>query len=523
MIVAIALSAAACSSGGDADVTATTSRTDTTDPEIVSATESPTTGETTAPATQPPGSEQTGTVSASPTFEPQPIEWTQFNDAVDVGTLTVPVDYNDPTGPTFDLHLARYNALDPDNKIGTLLVNPGGPGFGGSVLAVRAADIYDRALREKFDIIGWDPRGTGESTPAIDCVDDYDTYFAGDDTPQNDAERQQIVDTDKQFADGCEQRSSSILQHVGTNDSARDMDVIRRALGEDTISYFGFSYGSELGAAWATLFPDTVRAMVIDGAADPNADPVQSNLEQLHGFESALDTFLAQCSADESCAFNNRGEAATAFDALMTQLDATPIPSAPDRPPLNRAMAKVAVVQAMYRQSYWPALAESLAAAQNGNGAGLLQFFDMYYQRSQDGTWGNELEAFRVIDCMDQRQRQTIEEVDAENPEFHDAAPRLVPLDSAGGYACGFMPAPTDPRVDVTAAGAGPVVVIGTTGDPSTPLDSTKLMADKLEDGRLVEVTANQHTGYGVNTCVIDVVNTYLIDLEPPDDGTTCS
>ena len=155
------------------------------------------------------------------------------------------------------------------------------------------------------------------------------------------------------------------------------MDVIRRALGEDKISYFGFSYGSELGAAWATLFPDTVRAMVIDGAADPNADPVESNLEQLHGFESALDTFLTQCSEDEGCAFNNRGDAATAFDTLMTQLDATPIPSAPDRPPLNRAMATVAVVQAMYRQSYWPALAESLAAAQKGDGAGLLQFFDM--------------------------------------------------------------------------------------------------------------------------------------------------
>ena len=170
-------------------------------------------------------------------FEPQPIEWTQYNDAVDVGTLTVPVDYNDPTGPTFDLHLARYNALDPENKIGTLLVNPGGPGFGGSVLALRAADIYDRALRDKFDIIGWDPRGTGASTPAIDCVDDYDQYFAGDDTPQSDAERQQIVDTDKQFADGCEQRSGTIIQHVGTNDSARDMDVIRRALGEDKISY----------------------------------------------------------------------------------------------------------------------------------------------------------------------------------------------------------------------------------------------------------------------------------------------
>jgi len=469
------------------------------------------------------GSTQPGVTSpAAPSFEPKPIEWTQFNDAVDVGTLEVPVDYNDPNGATFELHLARYNALDQDNKIGTLLVNPGGPGFGGSVLALQAAQIYDRTLRERFDIIGWDPRGTGASTPAIDCIDDYDKYFAGDDTPQNDAERAQIVDADKGFAEGCESRSGDILQHVGTNDSARDMDVIRRAVGEDKISYFGFSYGSELGATWATLFPDTVRAVVIDGAADPDADPVKSNIEQLKGFEGALDAFLAKCSDDESCAFNNRGDAAGAFDALMTQLDAKPIPSAPDRPSLNRAMATVAVVQAMYSESYWPALAQSLSAAQGGDGAGLLQLFDTYYRRSQDGTWGNQLEAFEVIDCMDQSQRETVAQVDAETPAFHAAAPRLVPADSAGGYMCGFLPPPTDPRVEVTAAGAGPVVVIGTTGDPSTPLDSTRTMADKLGDGRLVTVTANQHTGYGVNKCVIDVVNKYLVDLEPPDDGTTC-
>jgi pimeloyl-ACP methyl ester carboxylesterase len=526
VIVAVALSVAACSSGGD-DTTAITAET-----SVVSRPSSSDNGTPPPPtaATEPlselpqaTGSAPAGTRPAPPSFEPQPIEWTQFNDAVDVGPLAVPIDYNDPNGPTFQLHLARYNALDPANKIGTLLVNPGGPGFGGSVLAVRAAEVYDRALRERFDIIGWDPRGTGQSTPAIDCVDDYDEYFASDKTPQNDAEHTQLVDTDKRFAEECQARSGDILQHVGTNDSARDMDVIRRAVGEEQISYFGFSYGSELGAAWATLFPDTVRAMVLDGAADPDADPVQSNLQQLRGFEGALDTFLAQCSEDEGCAFNNRGDAAGAFDALMAQLDVTPIPSAPDRPPLNRAMATVAVVQAMYRQSFWPALAQSLVAAQAGDGAGLLQFFDMYYQRSQDGTWGNELEAFRVIDCMDQSLRQTVEEVDAGTPAFHEAAPRLVPVDSAGGYACGFLPPSSDPRVDVTAAGAGPVMVIGTTGDPATPFDATRTMSDELEDARLVVVTANQHTGYGVNDCVIDVVNKYLIDLEPPADETTCS
>ena len=173
----------------------------------------------------------------------------------------------------FELYLARHLATKPDERIGTLLVNPGGPGFGGSELAVHADQIYGQTLLDHFDIVGWDPRGTGASEPAIDCIDDYDHFFAGADiTPDDEAERQQLVDLAKEFADDCVDKNADILQYVGTNNSARDMDAIRRALGEDTISYFGFSYGSELGATWATMFPDTVRAAVLDGAVDPTAD-----------------------------------------------------------------------------------------------------------------------------------------------------------------------------------------------------------------------------------------------------------
>jgi pimeloyl-ACP methyl ester carboxylesterase len=458
-----------------------------------------------------------------PPFEPQPIAWEQFNDAVDVGTLQVPVDYADPDGEQFELFLARYNALDQENKIGTLLVNPGGPGYPGTELALTAAERYDRPLLERFDIIGWDPRGTGQSEPAIDCIDDYDPYFAGDSTPADDAQRAAYVATAEQFGAECQARSGAILQHVGTNASARDMDTIRRALGEEQISYFGFSYGSELGAVWATLFPDTVRAMVIDGAVDPDADFEQSSLAQLRGFDAALARFLAQCSADEACAFHNRGDAEGAFDALMTQLDETPIVGAPDRPLVNRDIATLGTVMAMYSDAFWPALAESLADAQEGDGGGLLQLFDAYYQRSADGTWGNHLEAFRVISCVDRDDRRTVAEIDAATAALHEAAPRIVPEGSIGGYMCTFLPPSIDPIHDVTGAGAGPVMVIGTTGDPSTPLESTRRMADALEDGRLVIVDADHHTGYGLNRCVIDAVNAYLIDLEPPADETECA
>jgi pimeloyl-ACP methyl ester carboxylesterase len=461
--------------------------------------------------------------SSLPPFEPGTIEWEPLNDAIDVGTLDVPVDYADPTGAQFELFLTRYNALDQANKIGTLLVNPGGPGFGGSEMALTAASRFDRALRERFDIVGWDPRGTGESDPAVDCIDDYDTYFtAVDNTPADAAAKQALVGLAEQFAAGCTERSGDILQHVGTNSSARDIDTIRRSLGEDQISFFGFSYGSELGGVWATMFPHTVRAAVFDGAADPSAPAEQSTLQQIAGFQASLDRFLAECSADEACPFHNGGDAESAFDALMASLDVAPIVGAPDRPPVNRDVATGAVVLAMYSDSFWPSLATSLAAAQAGDGSGLMALWDNYYRRQPDATWGNQLEAFQAITCADSAERLTVEASDARIAAQHAAGPRIVAADEAGSYTCTFFPAAVDPISPITAEGTGPIVVIGTTGDPSTPLESTQAMADALADGRLVVVDANQHTGYGVNRCVVDAVNAYLIDLAPPDDGTRC-
>ena len=458
-----------------------------------------------------------------PVFEPAPIEWEPFNDSVDVGTLEVPVDYADPDGERFELFLARYRALDQENRIGTLLVNPGGPGFGGTGLALNAPQQFDEALRQRFDIIGWDPRGTGESDPPIDCIDDYDEYVTGDTSPADAAARAEVVERARRFAEACVERSAAILPHIGTNDSARDVDTIRRALGEQTISFFGFSYGSELGATWATLFPGTVRALVVDGASDPAAVAAESDKQQLVGFEAALSAFLARCSADDTCEFHNDGQAEAAYDALLAALDAAPVVGDPARPLVNADVARMGVATALYSEDFWPALAASLAEAQQGDGSGLLALFDAYYQRQPDGTWGNQLEAFEVISCMDQPERPTVEEADAVVPELTEVAPRFVPAGSTGDYSCTFLPPSADPRVAITGAGAGPIVVIGTTGDPATPLDSTRRMRDALEDGRLVVVTANEHTGYGVNQCVIDVVNAYLIDLEPPDDETACA
>lgn len=448
--------------------------------------------------------------------------WEELLDGVETGLLEVPVDYEDPDGPTFELFVGRRLADDQENKIGSLLVNPGGPGFGGSDFAVYADQIYGEELLENFDIVGWDPRGTGLSEPAIDCVDDYDRYFASTDiTPDDEAEQQQIIELAEEFAASCQSANADVIEYVGTNNTARDMDSIRQALGEDTISYFGFSYGSELGATWATLFPDTVRAAVLDGASDPNADSLEGSLQQSAGFEGTLTTYLAQCSEDSSCAFHNGGDAEGAFDALMLALDETPVPSEPDRPDVTRGVALQAVAQAMYSETSWPQLSDALVDAQGGDGAGLLALYDAYYQRAPDGTWGNELEAFQTIVCMDDPERFTVAEDDATAEQFQEVAPRFSPH-TTGSYFCSFFPPSIDPRATITGAGAGPVVVVGTTGDAATPLESTRAMADTLEDGRLVVVTADQHTGYGVNECVDDVIHGYLVELDVPAEETEC-
>lgn len=501
--------------GDDGRVTEVTS--DTVAPDSTNGASETTTGD---PDT---GDGASGTVDYSTeNFAIPEYDWSECGAGIECAYIDVPLDYSDTDSDTISIYMTRHLALDPSERIGTLLVNPGGPGFGGSYLAERAGSIFSTDLLDRFDILGFDPRGTGRSEPAIDCIDDYDDYFAGGDiTPDTEAERQEIIDTSERFTEICFEKNGDLLPHVGTNNVARDMDMIRRSLGEDEISYFGFSYGSELGSVWATMFPETVRAAVLDGATDPEADSLDGSLQQSKGFEQSIATFLARCSGDRACAFHNDGDAEGAFDELMARMDENPIPTSPGRPDLTRGMALTAVAQAMYSSSYWDTLERALDDAQAGDGAGLLDLFDTYFQRRPDGSYGNELEAFLNILCADDPTRTTIEAADAESVRFTEIAPRFRP-GTTGDYTCVFWPEAIDPRIDITGAGAGPIVVIGTTGDSATPLEGTRNMARVLEDGRLIVVTAEQHTGYTSDLCARRTADAYLIDLVVPDEETNC-
>ena len=465
------------------------------------------------------------TISTGP-YVPTGFNWKACDDSasttsVQCSTLEVPFDYNNPSAGTFTLYVKLLPAANPTLRIGSMMVNPGGPGFGGSSLADDASYYFSSDIIDHFDIIAWDPRGTGKSTPAVDCVDDYDQYFGIDSPPDSPEEKQALIDASQAFNDECMDNSGEILPYISTQASATDMNSIRQALGEDKISYFGFSYGSELGATWATMFPQTVRAAVFDGAVDPQATSAQEGMAQAGGFEGQLTTFLAACSKNSTCAFYNGGKAEAAFDSLLLELDTKPLVVTKDRTPVTQGVAFTAVAQAMYSDSNWPQLEQALADAQQGDGAGLLKLYDDYYQRKDDGSYGNELEAFLAISCLDDPGATSVKEVEDAVQDFVAAAPRLG-ANFGYGYSCALWPVKPATKIDATGKGAGPIVVVGTTGDPATPLASTRKMAAALEQGILLIVEANQHTGYGANECINTAVDSYLIDLTVPVNETTC-
>ena len=326
-----------------------------------------------------------------------------------------------------------------------------------------------------------------------------------------------------EFAEACAANNADIIQFVGTNNAARDIDALRRSLGEEEISYLGWSYGAELGGTWATLFPSTVRAAVFDSAPDPHAEQLEAGLRQSEGFEQALSTYLAECSADPSCAFHNDGDAEGAFDELMLELDANPIPSIEGRPEITRGVALTAVAQAMYGDSLWPDLSRALDSAQRGNGTALLRLYDEYFGYNVDGTWGNELEAFQTIVLHGLRRatlgrRGRCHGADVHR-DRHRAWPRTPPVPTSARSSlrrpnrASRSPVPAPAR---SCSAAPPV-------DASTPLEGTRAMAESLEDGHLIVVDAVSSGCWGASECAEQLITDYLVDLDVPATETDCA
>ncbi len=395
------------------------------------------------------------------------LTWTPCGAPIECTVFQVPIDESHPDQGSFSLPAARSPARS--ERVGVLFVNPGGPGGSGVALAEEAPKFFPMEVVDRFDIIGFDPRGAAGSKPGVECVDSLDAYVALDLSPDTDAERQALLDVNRALDEGCEKRSGDILPFIGTERVARDMDRLRDALGEEKISYLGYSYGTFLGALYADAFPDRVRVMVLDGAIDPAKTGSEAILGQAFGFEDQLDAFLDAQKKDAMSPFFEDGKSDTEFDALMAQIDAHPIPDHPKKGPprsLGPGEAWWGVTEALYDERNWPFLAQALADAEDKSATRLLEFTDEASGRSSDGTYDNSFVAFLAISNVDVAWPTTMAAYDELADEVRKTAPRLGVGLVYSSVSPIFWPIPAQRKAAPIAADkAPPIVVIGNTGD----------------------------------------------------------
>jgi len=437
--------------------------------------------------------------------------------------LTVPLDDTNPADPrTIGLALSRVRARDPDRRIGSLLVNPGGPGAPGVDFAAEIADGLPEAIRDRFDIVGWDPRGTGRSG-GVRCDDRLDGYYSLDWDPDTDVERAELEAATRAYVDSCVARSSEILPFVSSDRTARDMDRIRAALGDDELSYLGYSYGTYLGAQYAAQFPERVRALVLDGAVDPALDAKQSQVEQAVGFEHALDLFLASCARNDGCDFHGGDRPRAAYDRLRARVDDQPIGGRGDRA-LNGTLFDIGVAQLLYEgEASWSRLATALAAAEAGDPGDLIYYADLYTGRDERGRYDDVQGAFLAIGCADGPPVGDVTGLREIEDAAARAAPRLGRSIVNNSLACAFWPVQPAGIAPLAATGSAPILVLGTRDDPATPVAWARGLARELGSARLVTVGGARHTAFASgNGCVDRVVERYLVERVVPRAGKRC-
>lgn len=467
----------------------------------------------------------TGVSSGLEPYYTQDLSWD------DCGTahctwVKVPIDYAKPGGDTLKLRVKVSPAKEPGGH--SLFLNPGGPG--GSALGfvdyMRAQ--FGSSVLKRYDLVGVDPRGVGQSTP-VDCLSDrdFDTYAASEQTPDDAAEiakfRATIVDAGK----GCEVRSGALAAHLSTEEAARDFDVVRALLGAKKFDWFGASYGTQLGATYATLFPKKVGRMVLDGAVDPSLSSEESSFGQATGFQRALQAYINDCVKTKKCPLGrDAGRAEKKIAAFLEARDAKPMKTGEKRQ-LTEALAFYGIAVTLYDKEYWPVLTQGLSAAFKGDGSVLLRLADVYFERKPDGSFDSNIgEAFPAISCLDTSAdtESSLQEIEKSLPRFTKASPVFGRFMAWGALGCTEWPIKaTHPQVPIDAKGSAPIVVLGTTRDPATPYEWSKALTDQLGSAVLISRDGDGHTAYtSGNRCIKDLVDAYLVDGKVPKNGTLC-
>lgn len=459
---------------------------------------------------------------AAPTVKP--ARWADCGGGFGCAEVRVPRDYAAPTEGYLNISIIRAAATKPTQRIGSLLINPGGPGASGVEFVRGGLSIFPKELRERFDIVGFDPRGVNSST-AIRCIDNLDGHDALDPSPDDAAELEALVESAREYADACASRNDTTLAYLSTDAVARDLDLIRAAVGDDGLTYLGFSYGTMIGSLYAELFPDRIRAMALDGAIDPSLDLEAFRAGQAKAFEAALTSFLEDCAKSSTCAFHENGNPRRAFDALMASLDRNPIPALRLRDPrlVGPGLAWSAVLGALYSKSYWPVLAAALAQAKDGDGSLMLAISDPFRGRKPNGSYSNMQDAYTANTCLDYPAPTDVTTYSGWARQLTASAPHFAQMVAYNDLICAFWSVPAQGRPHaVSAPGAPPIVIVGTTGDPATPYSWAEALADQLDSSVLITRKGEGHTGYADSKCVEDAVDAYLLELTVPKDGLTC-
>lgn len=448
------------------------------------------------------------------------VAWKTCGSGFECGTLTVPLDYEHPEKGTVGIALKRHRARSPARRIGSLLYNPGGPGDSGVDAVAGQVGRSTAGLLDRFDIVGFDPRGVGRSGPVRCSEKPGPPELLPDPVPQDDAARQALVDADRKYAAKCVQFSNGVLPYIGSDNAARDLDQIRIALGDERLTFMGQSYGTFLGQVYAELFPGRVRAMVLDGVIDPALTTEDFANTSAEGFDRQFVAFGAWCNATAGCAWKQpEADVGTAFLALVDQVRHHHLTGAGGRP-VGPGEVYLGALRALYTRSRWSSLGSALAAAAGGNGGPILTLSDAYLQSGSS----NAADANSAINCLDHP-------VPADLATYPDTAARAArraavfgPLFAWGGLSCAIWPAPPTrtPR-PIQAPGTPPILVVGTTLDPATPYPWAEAVARQLEHGVLLGRRGDNHVSYFYSTCVRGHIDAYLTEGRLPANGTVCA
>ncbi|TDV37545.1 alpha/beta hydrolase [Actinophytocola oryzae] len=444
--------------------------------------------------------------------------------------LTVPLDYAKPDGDTVKLGVLRRPARKSSERIGSLVINPGGPGAAGLSTAAALADAND-TLADRFDFVGFDPRGVGSSEPNVECLTDQEMDAERADDAELDvtpAGVRKQEDEAKSFGQECEENTKfgpGMLANIGTRDVAKDLDILRSALGDEKLTYLGYSYGTRIGSTYAETFPNNVRALVLDGALDPSQSPVDEVVAQGAGFQKAFDDFVAWCVKQDDCALGkDQNGALKAFQDLVRPLAKNPVQVSDGRR-LSYEDATTGVVQALYSEQLWDRLNSGLTGLKQNDGDTLMQLADLYMERDSDGEYSTTQDVFTAVRCVDDPRITDPNEALEVARQYKAAAPFLDDGNPPVGVldACAYWPVPntSEPHVP-NVPGLPKVLVVSTTNDPATPYEAGVALAKGLGGG-LLTYEATQHTAFlQGNKCVDEAGVKYLTDLQLPKEGTRC-